>query len=116
MVAWVLILMIVPVFTGAITAPMVTSNHLTEPIASPSTSGIVHKATMGKGDLFSTLTPDNSPLVMPLAFPVRKGVISTVEDNSNSSATEGDPAGSITQLARDGTLSTVKSEQTSIPS
>jgi len=58
-VVWVLILVLVPVFTGAISAPGETSNDLPEPITLPSDSGIVPEATQSLRELMSTYLPEN---------------------------------------------------------
>ena len=49
---WVLILVFVPVLTGAISAPNVTNNDLPLPIILPSDNGPVPEATLSEGDVF----------------------------------------------------------------
>ncbi len=71
-VVWVLILVLVPVLTGAISAPVVVNNDLPEPITLPSDSesGILPEVTPNESDLSSTLVPDNgdqSGLIAPEA-------------------------------------------------
>jgi hypothetical protein len=56
-VIWVLILVFVPVLTGAIAAPSVANSEMPEPITLPSDSGISPEATLSEADAFSTLLP-----------------------------------------------------------
>ena len=121
-VVWVLILVFVPVITGAIAAPVVANTDLPQPITLPSDSGssIVPEATMSESDLFGTLVPgndDNSQQVTPLALPAGSGVISTAESNSEATASAGDLALPTTQAADNGMLTGVEPDQpTATPS
>ncbi len=113
-VVWVLILVFIPVLTGAISAPVVTNNALPEPIVLPSDSSIAPETTLSEGDLFSTLVPDNSDnsqLITPLALPAGSGIMSTREGKSDASAPESDSALSTIEPPDDGPLTTIKPEQ-----
>lgn len=58
-VMWVLILVFVPVLTGAISAPTVANTDMPEPITLPSDGGVSPEATLSEADAFATLLPSS---------------------------------------------------------
>ncbi len=69
-VVWALILIFVPVITGAVTAPTIVNNDLPETITLPENNGeISPEATLSESDLFSTIVPNGglSPESTPVA-------------------------------------------------
>jgi hypothetical protein len=113
-VVWVLIVVLVPVFTGAVSAPVVVNNDLPVPITLPSDNGIVPEATLSESDLFSTLVPGsggNSDLITPQDLTAGSDIISTPEGNSATSVTDGDSTLPTVQAADDGTLTTVEPQK-----
>jgi len=115
-VVWVLILVLVPVVTGAISAPAVAVNYFPEPITFPSDNSITPEVTQSEGDLFPTVDPadsNNSQLDTPEAIPTNSEIIPTVEDNSDSSTSNSDSPLSTIQPTDDGTLTTIETQQAS---
>ncbi len=84
LIVWILVVVMVPVITGSITAPtVINADSLPEQITLPMDDSSVPEATFDENDLFLTdgtdEPTDSSSLVTPLALPAGSGVISTVE-------------------------------------
>ncbi len=110
-VVWVLILVLVPVFTGAITAPTVVSNELPEQIILPEDSGdgLSPQSTLSESDLFSTIVPnggDNSGIDSSATLSAESNITDIPQQESDFSL-------STAQPADNGDLTTIEPEQTS---
>ncbi len=109
-VIWALILVFVPVLTGAIAAPSVTTNEsMPQPITLPEDNGggISPESTLSESELFSTIVPnsgDNSGMDSSATLPAESDVTDIPQQESSSMAT--------TQPTINSELNTIEPEQT----